>query len=116
MTRRIWMVLAVAAVGLLFVAGPPASGQGKPAFTLKYGILSGLTGDPAISGQAWNQAAKVGIDYINDTLKKVNLPDVKVELSDSQDSQGNPQAASRPRRSSSTSTRCTRSSATRGAG
>jgi len=92
MTRRIWMVLAVAAVGLLLVAKPPASGQGKPAFTLKYGILSGLTGDPAVSGQAWNQAAKVGIDYINDTLKKMNLSDVKVELSDSQDSQGNPQA------------------------
>jgi branched-chain amino acid transport system substrate-binding protein len=85
------MVLAVAAAGF-WLAALPASGQGKPAFTLKYGILSGLTGDPAVSGQAWNQAAKVGIDYINDTLKKMNLSDVKVELCDSQDSQGNPQA------------------------
>src|SRR5215470_19620364 len=92
MTRRIWMVLAVASVGLLLVARPPASGQGKPAFTLKYGSLSGLTGDPAVSGQAWNQAGKIAIDYIDETLKKLNLPDVKVELSDSQDSQGNPQA------------------------
>ena len=93
MTRRIGMVLPLAAIGALLVAGQPASGQGgKPAFTLKYGILSGLTGDPAISGQAWNQAAKIGIDHIEETLKKLNLPDVKVVLSDSQDSQGNPQA------------------------
>ena len=87
------MVVALVAAGAVIVAGQPASGQGgKPAFTLKFGVLSGLTGDPAVSGQAWNQAAKVGIDYIDETLKKLNLPDVKVELSDSQDSQGNPQA------------------------
>src|SRR5262245_35103535 len=93
MRRRTWMMLSLAAVGALLIAGAPASGQsGRPAFTLKYGILSGLTGDPAISGQAWNQAAKIGIDYIDETLKKLNLPDVKVELSDSQDNQGNPQA------------------------
>ena len=112
------MVVALAAVaGSLVVAGQPASGQGgKPAFTLKYGVLSGLTGDPAVSGQAWNQAAKVGIDYIDETLKKLNLPDVKVELSDSQDSQGQPAGWRRGGpEARSTSTRCTRSSATRGA-
>src|SRR5262245_42550250 len=92
MKRRIWMILPLVALATLFAAGPSASQGGKPAFTLKYGVLSGLTGDPAISGQAWNQAAKIGIDYIDETLKKLNLADVKVELSDSQDSQGNPQA------------------------
>jgi len=93
MKRRVWLVVALVAAAAVIVAGQPASGQGgKPAFTLKFGVLSGLTGDPAVSGQAWNQAAKVGIDYIDETLKKLNLPDVKVELSDSQDSQGNPQA------------------------
>ena len=93
MKRVTWTAVALVAAAAVIVAGQPASGQGgKPAFTLKFGVLSGLTGDPAVSGQAWNQAAKVGIDYIDETLKKLNLPDLKVELSDSQDSQGNPQA------------------------
>ena len=74
MRKRTWAFLVLAAVGAALVAGQPASGQGgKPSFTLKYGVLSGLTEDPAVSGQAWNQAAKIGIDYTT-TLKKVNLP------------------------------------------
>ncbi len=90
--RRSWVWLGLAAVAGALASGWPASGAGTVAFTLRYGILSGLTGDPAVSGQAWNQAAKIGIDYIDETLKKANLPDVKVVLADSQDSQGNPQA------------------------
>ena len=70
MTRRIWMVLPLAAIGALLVAGQPASGQGgKPAFTLKYGVLAGLTGDPAADGQAWNEAARLGIDQIAKALE-----------------------------------------------
>jgi hypothetical protein len=52
--------LAVASVGLLL---RQAAGIGRKRIHLKYGILSGLTGDPAVSGQAWNQAAKVGIGH-----------------------------------------------------
>jgi ABC-type branched-subunit amino acid transport system substrate-binding protein len=93
MIKRTSAFLALAVVAVLLVGGPPVAGQsGKAAFTLKYGVLSGLTGDPAVSGQAWNQAAKIGIDYVDETLRKLNLTDVKVVLADSQDSQGNPQA------------------------
>ena len=92
MATRIGMFLPLAALLALVAAGSPASGAGAVAFTLKYGVLAGLTGDPAVSGQAWNEAARLGIDQIDATLKKLNLPDVKVVLSDSQDSQGNPQA------------------------
>lgn len=91
-TREGAGLLPLAAIAALFVVGQPASGAGKVAFTLKYGVLAGLTGDPAVSGQAWNEAARLGIDHIDATLKKLNLNDVKVVLSDSQDSQGNPQA------------------------
>jgi branched-chain amino acid transport system substrate-binding protein len=63
----------------------------EPSFTLKYGVLAGLTGDPAPSGQAWNASAKIAIDYIADTLQKMKLNGIKVELTDSQDSQGTPQ-------------------------
>ena len=42
--------------------------QDDLALTLDYGVLVGLTGDAAASGQAWNQAVKVGIDYLNEKL------------------------------------------------
>jgi ABC-type branched-subunit amino acid transport system substrate-binding protein len=83
--------LLVALAPLIVLAAPPALGQNDTSFTLKYGVLAGLTGDPAADGQAWNQAAKVGIDYIADTLKRLNQPGIKVELTDSQDSQGSAQ-------------------------
>jgi branched-chain amino acid transport system substrate-binding protein len=66
--------------------------QTAPSFTLRYGVLAGLTGDAAVSGQGWNAAAKLGVDSIADTLRAMNLPGIKVELADSQDSQGTPQA------------------------
>lgn len=92
MAKRTWAVLTLAAIAALLLTGQPASPAGNVAFTLKYGVLAGLTGDPAVAGQAWNEAARLGIDQIDATLKKLNLSDVKVVLSDSQDSQGNPQA------------------------
>lgn len=63
-----------------------------PSFTLRYGVLAGLTGDPAPSGQGWNEAARLGIQTIAQTLKSMGLNSIQVELADSQDSQGNPQA------------------------
>src|SRR5262249_44426733 len=61
-------------------------------FTLKYGVLAGLTGDPAPSGQGWNEAARLAVDQAAATLKSLNLSGISVELADSQDSQGNAQA------------------------
>jgi branched-chain amino acid transport system substrate-binding protein len=79
-----------ASVALLAVSGPGAA-QEEPSFTLKYGILAGLTGDPASSGQAWNEAAKLGINQITQAIDRLGLKGVTVELTDSQDSQGSPQ-------------------------
>ncbi|MFI5011565.1 MAG: ABC transporter substrate-binding protein [Hyphomicrobiales bacterium] len=63
----------------------------EASFTLKYGVLAGLTGEPAASGQAWNASAKLAVDSISSTLERLKLPGLKVELTDSQDSQGTPQ-------------------------
>jgi len=90
MTRNFLMRLGSAACALALVAVPALAAT--PSFTLRYGVLAGLTGNPAASGQGWNQSAKIGIDYIAQTLKKMGLNSVKVVLADSQDSQGNPQA------------------------
>ena len=81
-------VLAVAAIVLIGTA--TASAQ-APSFTLKIGVLAGLTGDPAADGQSWNEAVRVGVDAVQAALAQSKLAGVKVELTDSQDSQGTPQ-------------------------
>lgn len=91
MDIRRWL-LGLAPLVALVSAAHPALSQNDVSFTLKYGVLAGLTGDPAADGQAWNQAAKVGIEAIAATLQKLNLSGIKVELTDSQDSQGSAQA------------------------
>ena len=90
MTSNLWMRLGLFVVGVVALASPASADPAS--FTLRYGILAGLTGDPAPSGQGWNEAAKLGIDTITQTLKSMGLTSIQVQLADSQDSQGNPQA------------------------
>src|SRR5215204_2969069 len=89
--RSLKSVLRLAAAAVFALAGGAASAQGDVSFDLKYGVLAGLTGDPAADGQAWNEAARLGIDQIAKALERLNLAGIKVELADSQDSQGSPQ-------------------------
>src|ERR671919_368508 len=80
----------VVSIALLAASGQ-SQAQEEPSFTLKYGVLAVLTGDPASSGQAWNEAAKLGINQITQAMDRLALKGVTVELTDSQDSQGSPQ-------------------------
>lgn len=80
-----------ATFSIINIATSPATAEETPKFVLKYGIISGLTGDSAAAGQAWNEAARLAINYTADTLKRMNLRDISVVLADSQDSQGSPQ-------------------------
>ena len=84
------MMLAPAAFAILMVTST-ASLAADVTFDLKYGVLAGLTGDPAPDGQAWNEAARLAIEQIQKSLDRLKLSGIKVELSDSQDSQGSPQ-------------------------
>jgi branched-chain amino acid transport system substrate-binding protein len=72
------------------VAGSPTTAPTAAlTLALKYGVVTGLTGDSATSGQDWNAATKAGVDYINQTLKTMGLDKtISVQLVDSQDSQG----------------------------
>lgn len=90
MIRNVWNRLVLSAAGILVLAMPAIADT--PSFTLRYGVLAGLTGDPAPSGQGWNEAAKLGVETIAQTLKSMGLNSIQVVLADSQDSQGNPQA------------------------
>src|SRR5579871_2071706 len=84
------LLLALAASAAL-VAITSAGTAADVSIDLKYGVLAGLTGDPAADGQAWNEAARLGIDQIAKSLKRLGLASIKVALADSQDSQGSPQ-------------------------
>jgi hypothetical protein len=51
------MMLAAATFAILMITST-ATLAADVAFDLKYGVLAGLTGDPAPDGQAWNEAAR----------------------------------------------------------
>jgi branched-chain amino acid transport system substrate-binding protein len=90
MARDVAKCVALLVTGILALARPATAD--RPSFTLRYGVLAGLTGDPAPSGQGWNEAARLGVETIAQTLKSMGLNSIEVVLADSQDSQGNPQA------------------------
>ena len=90
MIRNLWIRLVLVVAGPVALATPTIADT--TSFTLRYGVLAGLTGDPAPSGQGWNEAARLGIDTIAQTLKSMGLNSIQVVLADSQDRQGNPQA------------------------
>jgi branched-chain amino acid transport system substrate-binding protein len=85
-------IMGLLAGSALALAAHPAHAADAPSFTLRYGVLAGLTGEPAASGQAWNEAAKLGVEQVNAALKGLGIDGIKAELIDSQDSQGTPQA------------------------
>jgi ABC-type branched-subunit amino acid transport system substrate-binding protein len=87
---------AAGGLGLTALASrvPASHVAAQDDFTLNldYGVLVGLTGDAAASGQAWNQAVVLGLDYLNAKLAEAGLGDrFSAVLADSQDSEGNAQ-------------------------
>jgi branched-chain amino acid transport system substrate-binding protein len=89
--RRSNVIADLVAIAAIALGSNAALAQGDVSFTLKYGVLAGLTGDPAADGQAWNEAARLGIEQIAASLDRLGHDGIKVELADSQDSQGSPQ-------------------------
>lgn len=60
--------------------------------SLRVGVLAGLTGDPAPSGQAWNESAKLAADVVKAAVDRAKIPGFSFVLVDSQDSQGSPKS------------------------
>jgi branched-chain amino acid transport system substrate-binding protein len=90
------MIGAAGGVGLAALTSriPTGRAAAQDDFTLQleYGVLVGLTGDAAASGQAWNQAVVLGIDHLNAKLAEAGMGDrLSAVLADSQDSEGNAQ-------------------------
>ena len=68
--------VALVAAGAAAFAWSGSEAADTPSFTLKYGILAGLTGDPATSGQAWHVAAKLLIEDVASAVERAGLDGV----------------------------------------
>src|ERR1700730_2355466 len=90
MSKFLFGLLAPMAAAALAAAQP--ANAADLSLTLKYGVLAGLTGDPAPSGQGWNEAARLAVDQAAETLKALNLSGISMVLADDIESQGNAQA------------------------
>src|ERR1700719_3729348 len=80
MSKYLSALVAPILVAALASSQPAAAAD--VSFTLKYGVLAGLTGDPAPSGQGWNEAARLAVDQAAGTLKALNLSGLSVVFAD----------------------------------
>lgn len=89
---RLAGLIVAATLGMVIHDGAGhATRAADVALTLNYGVLAGLTGDSAASGQLWNESTRIAIVHLNRTLGQMGLGDtLKAVLVDSQDSQGKP--------------------------
>jgi branched-chain amino acid transport system substrate-binding protein len=83
-------VLAAALASTVLAGAGTVAHAADAEFDLKFGVLAGLTGDPAADGQSWNASAKLAVDAVAASLERLQLSGITVELTDSQDSQGTP--------------------------
>ena len=88
--RMLQLMLGGLVASAAVLAATGMAGAADVSFDLKYGVVAGLTGDPAPDGQAWNESARLGIEQVSASLKRLGMTGITVELADSQDSQGSP--------------------------
>jgi branched-chain amino acid transport system substrate-binding protein len=90
--RRLAATVSVAA---LCVAANATIGmaQDVPALDLKFGVLAGLSGDLAQSGQPWSEATRIAVENLAEQVASWGYADkVKISFVGSEDSQGNAQS------------------------
>lgn len=84
--------ILASAVGLSFglVGTAPALAQDVPELDLRFGVLVGLSGDLAQSGQPWLEAARIGVEDLGARIDALGYSDrIKVQFVGGEDSQGN---------------------------
>jgi branched-chain amino acid transport system substrate-binding protein len=84
------VAVAAAALSGAFDAGTPAAAAEVPQLDLKFGVLAGLSGDLAQSGQPWLEAARLGVEDLKARVAALGYGDkVKITFVGGEDSQGN---------------------------
>ena len=70
----------------------PAAAQEVPSLDLKFGVLAGLSGDLAQSGQPWTEATRLAVEDLGKQVESWGYSDkIKVTFVGAEDSQGNAQ-------------------------
>jgi branched-chain amino acid transport system substrate-binding protein len=79
---------------LLFAAGAAtvATAADVPSLDLKFGVLSGLSGDLAQAGQPWMDSARIGVENMKSQIDAMGYGDkIKISFVGGEDSQGTAQ-------------------------
>jgi ABC-type branched-subunit amino acid transport system substrate-binding protein len=83
---------ATSAVTIGFALAGVAVAQDVPSLDLKFGVLAGLSGDLAQSGQPWTEAVRLGVDDVARQVESWGYSDkIKISFVGAEDSQGNAQ-------------------------
>src|SRR5688572_610119 len=84
---------AVSTVALTFALSTLlAAAQEVPALDLKFGVLAGMSGDLAQSGQPWTEAVRLGVEDVAMQVESWGYADkIKISFVGAEDSQGNAQ-------------------------
>jgi hypothetical protein len=83
----------VAAAAILVAASGPLLAADVPQLDLKFGVLAGLSGDLAQSGQPWTEAVRLAVQDVSDQVKSWGYDGkIKVTFLGAEDSQGNAQS------------------------
>lgn len=81
---------AMTAVGCALATVLPAVAQDVPELDLRFGVLAGLSGDLAQSGQPWLEAARIGVADLAERVAALGYADrIKISFVGGEDSQGN---------------------------
>jgi branched-chain amino acid transport system substrate-binding protein len=85
--------LATTAAAAVLVAASAGSFAAEvPELDLKFGVLAGLSGDLAQSGQPWSEAVRLGVENIAEQVAAWGYQDkIKITYLGAEDSQGNAQ-------------------------
>ncbi len=85
--------LATAAAAAMVVGVSGTAGAADvPQLDLKFGVLAGVSGDLAQSGQPWTEAVRLGVQDITDQVKSWGYDDkIKLTFLGAEDSQGTAQ-------------------------
>ena len=90
-TKRIGLWVSSCLVGAVMRGGPAAAAE-VPSLDLKFGVLTGLTGDLAQSGQPWLESARVAVEDLKAKVDAMGYGDkIKISFVGGEDSQGNAQ-------------------------
>jgi ABC-type branched-subunit amino acid transport system substrate-binding protein len=92
MSLSLRLPAAVSAVAIAIGSITPLVAQEVPELDLRFGVLAGMSGDLAQSGQPWSEAVRLGVEDLAMQVESWGYADkIKISFVGAEDSQGNAQ-------------------------